>query len=274
MDFSEKWGDSIDEAVKLALEDLKLTRDEVTVTVLEEPSRGFLGIIGQKLAKVRVEKKKSEETKQVSPQKAVSEPEAVSESLSEEKNVKEKNTEKSEKKERRSREKKEKPAKMESKLVLRVRPDDLAEVTDHAALTFLKEVTEKMGLALTMKCYVDDENVFIDMEGKDSGTIIGKRGQTLDAIQYLTSLVVNKDSEKYLRVVVDAENYRAKRERTLEQLANRLADKVINTGKNVRLEPMNPYERKVIHATLQNRSEVITRSEGEEPYRRIVIERK
>lgn len=265
MDFSEKWGDSIDEAVRLALEDLKLTRDEVTVTVLEEPSRGFLGIIGQKLAKVRVEKKKPEEVKQAAPQKEVSEPVE---------NKREKNIEKPEKRERRPREKREKPARSESKLTLRVRPDDLVEVEDHAGLTFLKEVTEKMGLALTMKCYVDEENVFIDMEGKDSGTIIGKRGQTLDAVQYLTSLVVNKDSEKYLRVVVDAENYRAKREHTLEQLANRLADKVINTGKNVRLEPMNPYERKVIHATLQNRSEVITRSEGEEPYRRIVIERK
>ena len=112
------------------------------------------------------------------------------------------------------------------------------------------------------------------MDGKDSGTIIGKRGQTLDAIQYLTSLVVNKDNEKYQRVVVDAENYREKRERTLEQLANRLADKVIKSRKSVRLEPMNPYERKVIHSTLQSNPKVITRSEGEEPYRRVIIELK
>ncbi|MBQ4504896.1 MAG: KH domain-containing protein, partial [Firmicutes bacterium] len=99
-----------------------------------------------------------------------------------------------------------------------------------------------------------------------------KRGQTLDAIQYLCSLVANKNSENYVRVVIDAENYRAKRERTLEQLANRLADKVRKTGRSVRLEPMNPYERKVIHATLQNRNGVTTRSEGEEPYRRVIIE--
>lgn len=277
MDFSEKWGDSIDEAVRLALEDLKLTRDEVTVTVLEEPSRGFLGIIGQKLAKVRVEKKKPEEAKKEHSRKEKKEEPAPREAVfasSSETGKTEEKPEKTEKKERRAREKKEKTPRSESKLALRVRPDDLQEVTEHAALTFLKEVTGKMGLDLTIKCFVNEENVFVDMEGKDSGTIIGKRGQTLDAVQYLTSLVVNKDSEKYLRVVVDAENYRAKRERTLEQLANRLADKAVNTGKNVRLEPMNPYERKVIHATLQNRPEVITRSEGEEPYRRVVIERK
>ena len=112
------------------------------------------------------------------------------------------------------------------------------------------------------------------MDGKDSGTIIGKRGQTLDAIQYLTSLVVNKDSEKYIKVVIDAENYRAKRQKTLEQLANRLAAKVVKTKKYVRLEPMNPHERKIIHATLQKNPNIITRSEGEEPYRRVIIELK
>lgn len=116
--------------------------------------------------------------------------------------------------------------------------------------------------------------VYLEMDGKDSGTVIGKRGQTLDSIQYLTSLVVNKNSEKYIKVVVDAENYRAKRQKTLEQLANRLAAKVIKTKKYVRLEPMNPYERKVIHATLQQNRNITTRSEGEEPYRRVVIEYK
>ncbi|MPN63306.1 hypothetical protein SDC9_211064 [bioreactor metagenome] len=129
-----------------------------------------------------------------------------------------------------------------------------------------------MGLTLKISVEGNDSCIYVEMDGKDSGTIIGKRGQTLDAIQYLTSLVVNKDKDKYQRVVVDAENYRAKREKTLEQLANRLADKVIKSRKSVRLEPMNPYERKVIHATLQSNSRVTTRSEGEEPYRRVIIE--
>ena len=129
-----------------------------------------------------------------------------------------------------------------------------------------------MGLQLNITAKAGDESLYLDINGKDSGTVIGKRGQTLDAIQYLTSLVVNKDEEKYTRVVVDAENYREKRERTLEQLANRLADKVVRTKKPVRLEPMNPYERKVIHATLQSNPNVTTKSEGEEPYRRVIIE--
>ena len=150
-----------------------------------------------------------------------------------------------------------------------VNKDDLHDIDNHEALAFLKEITEKMGLAKA-----GEDIVYLEMDGKDSGTIIGKRGQTLDAIQYLTSLVVNKDSEKYIKVVIDAENYRAKRQKTLEQLANRLAAKVVKTKKYVRLEPMNPYERKIIHATLQKNPNIITRSEGEEPYRRVIIELK
>ncbi len=119
-----------------------------------------------------------------------------------------------------------------------------------------------MGLSLDFKLKTGNDVVYIEMNGKDSGTVIGKRGQTLDAIQYLTSLVVNRESEKYIKVVIDAENYRAKRQKTLEQLANRLASKVIKTKRYVRLEPMNPYERKIIHATLQKNPNIITRSEG------------
>ena len=148
------------------------------------------------------------------------------------------------------------------------------DAEDHEALTFLKDVTEKMGLSLDFKLKTGNDVVYIEMNGKDSGTVIGKRGQTLDAIQYLTSLVVNRESEKYIKVVIDAENYRAKRQKTLEQLANRLASKVIKTKRYVRLEPMNPYERKIIHATLQKNPNIITRSEGEEPYRRVIIELK
>ena len=141
-----------------------------------------------------------------------------------------------------------------------------------AALSFLKDLSGKMGLNLDITAKTGSSSVYLNIKRKDSGTVIGKRGQTLDAIQYLTSLVVNRENEKYIRVVVDAENYRAKREKTLEQLANRLADKVVKTKKSVRLEPMNPYERKVIHATLQSNPNVTTKSEGEEPYRRVIIE--
>ena len=246
MDFSEKWGTDIDEAVKLALADLKLTIDEVDVTVLEEPSRGFFGI-GSKLAKVRVEpKKKAEPVKKEETKKEIKKEvkqEAVKEVIKE-------------------------------KFEVTQRPDNLVDIEDCEALTFLRNVAEQMNLKLDIKAQGNDDSLYLDITGNDSGTIIGKRGQTLDSIQYLTSLVVNKNKEKYIRVIVDAENYRAKREKTLEQLANRLADKVIKTRKSVRLEPMNPYERKVIHATLQSNPGIITRSEGEEPYRRVIIELK
>ena len=251
MDFSEKWGTDIDTAVELALADLKLTIDEVDVTVLEEPSRGFFGI-GSKLALVRVEKKKTQEVKE--PEK------------------KEKKT--VEKAEKAQTQKTATPKKEEIKKEIEVKEENLVPCEDHEALRFLKEVIKEMGLDLDITAKKGENSLYLDIQGKDSGTIIGKRGQTLDAIQYLTSLVANKESEVYTRVVVDAENYRAKREKTLEALANRLANKVVKTKRSVKLEPMNPYERKVIHATLQKNPNITTRSEGEEPYRRVIIELK
>ena len=267
MDFSEKWGTDVEEAVKLALIDLKLERDEVEVTVLEEPSKGFFGI-GSKLAKVRVEPKKKvvEETavSEMKPEIKEEQPSTIEETAESDKALEQRKSEKR---------KKDSKKKDKKKTIIPREPEEnMVEVEDHPALSFLKELTEKMGLNLDITAKTGSSSVYLNIKGKDSGTVIGKRGQTLDAIQYLTSLVVNKENEKYIRVVVDAENYRAKREKTLEQLANRLADKVVKTKKSVRLEPMNPYERKVIHATLQSNPNVTTKSEGEEPYRRVIIE--
>lgn len=288
MDFSEKWGTDVDTAVKLALDDLKLTIDEVDVTVLEEPSRGFFGI-GSKLALVRVEKKKApvkevkvKEEKEVSDVKFSEKREKPSkkekpiqkeETASTVQEAKEARTEAPKKNRNKKKNKPKKEIVIEP--VIEKEPEEnLKVVEDHAAITFLKEVTQEMGLTLDISAKEGENSLYIDIQGKDSGTIIGKRGQTLDAIQYLTSLVVNKGQENYVRVVVDAENYRAKREKTLEMLAVRLSNKVVKTGKSVRLEPMNPYERKVIHATLQSHPSVITRSEGQDPYRRVIIEKK
>ena len=261
MDYTEKWGVDIEEAVRLALLDLKCSRDEVEVTVLEEPTKGFLGI-GAKLAKVRVEKiKPVVEEKKPEPKAEKKEPKH-----------KERKS-----KEKKTHEKKSQDSKEEKTVNLAlddVDKDSLKDVEDHESLSFLKDITEKMGLNLNFNAKAGDGIVYLEMNGQDSRTVIGKRGQTLDAIQYLTSLVVNKDKDKYVKVVVDAENYRAKRQKTLEQLANRLAAKVVKTKKYVRLEPMNPYERKVIHATLQKNPNITTRSEGEEPYRRVIIELK
>ena len=253
MDYSEKWGVDVEEAVKLALMDLKCSRDEVEVTVLEQPSKGFFGI-GSKLAKVRVEKKKAEEKEaadDIYDEAAMNAAKSVSESAAEQK-PKEKfkdkpHTKDNNKRNRKNKNRNEKKSGehkrdlAESSLNIEVvDKSKLQDVEEHEALDFLKDITEKMGLNLGFSVKAGDDVVYIEMDGKDSGTIIGKRGQTLDSIQYLTSLVINKDRDKYIKVVIDAENYRAKRQKTLEQLANRLAAKVVKTKKYVRLEPMNP----------------------------------
>lgn len=264
LDYSEKWGTDVDTAVKLALDDLKLTIDEVDVTVLEQPSRGFFGI-GSKLALVRVEKKKA-------PEKEVEETELKNDEHISKKSPKAQ----TQKTVAPKKEAKKETVKIEAEetKVSQVIDENLVPCEDHEALRFLREVTKEMGLDLEISAKKGDESLYVDIQGKDSGTIIGKRGQTLDAIQYLTSLVVNKGQDEYTRVVVDAENYRAKREKTLEALAYRLANKVIKTKRSVKLEPMNPYERKVIHAALHDHPKVMTRSEGQDPYRRVVIELK
>ena len=136
---------------------------------------------------------------------------------------------------------------------------------------FLKDVFEKMKVSVDIETQEDEESMTLRIKGKDSGIIIGRRGETLDALQYLTSLVVNKNREDYKRVTVDIENYRQKREETLVRLANRLAERVIKYRKNVTLEPMNPYERRIIHSSLQNNKMVETYSVGDEPNRKVVI---
>ena len=281
----EKWGDSIDQAVDLALRDMKLTRDDVDVEVLEEPTKGFLGIIGNTLAKVRVTKKGAAVQEEHKEEKGF---QPVEKKAPEKKEVVEEEPKEDSKQERRW--KKNTNKKPLSELIESdesLTPDPTAEEVDfheqikelppceeHIALDFLKDVIREMGLDLSMKAKANETNVYIELEGPDCGTIIGRRGQTLDALQYLTSLVVNKEHEDYVKVVIDAEDYRARREKTLEQLADKMARKAIKSHRSLKLDPMNPYERKVIHATLQSNPRVTTRSEGQDPYRRVVIEPK
>lgn len=140
---------------------------------------------------------------------------------------------------------------------------------------FLSEVLEKMNVKAEINIEESNDVVKINLTGPKMGTIIGYRGETLDSLQYLTSLVVNKAKEdKYKRLVLDTENYRQKREETLKRLANKIAYKVRKSGRSLKLEPMNPYERRVIHSELQNNNFVRTFREGEEPYRRVVVELK
>ncbi len=141
------------------------------------------------------------------------------------------------------------------------------------ATSFLEKILKAMNIQAKVVVEVDEEDgvVQIDLSGDDMGILIGKRGQTLDSLQYLTSLVINKESDNYLKVKLDTENYRERRKETLENLAKNLAYKVKRTRKQVVLEPMNPYERRIIHSALQNDKYVETHSEGEEPYRKVVI---
>ena len=295
MDYSEKWGRDVDEAVRLALEDLQLKEDQVMVTVLEEPTKGFLGL-GQKLAKVRVEKINIDEEKEA--KEIERENRRVTRDLRKKKkpgqngakggqqNRGSERGDKFERVDRGSGRRNSRPNRSDDfdfedvpefdfsdKPSLSERPADLKEVENNEASDFLNSMIGSMKLTVDVAVFESEECVFIEVSGEDSKTVIGKRGQTLDSMQYLTNLVANKNREEYRRVIIDVEGYRSRREKTLEKLAAKLAHKALKTGRSVRLEPMNPYERKVIHSTLQKVEGIETRSEGEEPYRRVIIER-
>lgn len=157
-----------------------------------------------------------------------------------------------------------KPAVIKARKVMTV--TDIAE-------EFLSHVFETMNMQVSISSTMDEEEkcLNIDLSGEDMGVLIGKRGQTLDSLQYLVSLIVNKESEEYLRVKLDTENYRERRKATLENLAKNIASKVKRTKRPVALEPMNPYERRIIHSALQGDPYVTTHSEGEEPCRKVVV---
>jgi spoIIIJ-associated protein len=286
---SEKWGVDVDTAVALALKELKIDRDEAEIEVLEESSNGFLGI-GSKLARVRVTAREDKEPEvkgkakfddidailaglpENSAQKLPDEVRAEYDKFEAEEREDARARERAHESEKKRRSKKKYSLSLEDTMLYEVKKLEPAE--DHPLKSFLTDIAEQMGIDLDFTVKASDELVFVEITGKDTGTIIGKRGSTLDAVQCLASYVVNKDSGKYVRVILDAENYRSKREKTLVNLANRLAGKVERTRRSVTLEPMNPYERKVIHCTLQNHPNVKTRSEGKDPYRKVIIETK
>lgn len=290
---SEKWGVDVETAVNLALKDLKLTRDEVDIEVLEESSSGFLGI-GSKLARVKVTAKEDknvnvkekatfddidailaslpENAAQTLPDEVRADYDKFEAEEREDARAREKANAKSRKRDRDNKKNRKYSLSVEDTMLYEVKKLDPVE--GHPVELFLRDIADKMGVDLDFSVKAGDEMVFVEITGKDTGTIIGKRGATLDAVQCLASYVVNKEKGKYTRVILDAENYRSKREKTLVNLANRLAGKVERTKRSVTLEPMNPYERKVIHCTLQNHPKIRTRSEGKDPYRKVIIELK
>lgn len=158
-----------------------------------------------------------------------------------------------------------------AKIEAKVKEEELS--IDQTAKNFLTDVFHAMNYAVDIDAFYDEneKTLDVDLKGDEMGILIGKRGQTLDSLQYLVSLVVNKGTEDYIRVKVDTENYRKRRKETLENLAKNISYKVKRTKRSVSLEPMNPYERRIIHSALQNDKYVTTHSEGEEPFRRVVV---
>ena len=290
-----------DEAVEMGLQELGVSIADVDIQVIEEGSKGLFGLFGSRPVKVRLTLKDAEEDpladlledkkpakQQAEPEKK---PEKKAEKKVEKKPVEKKAEEKKpapEKKKVEKKEQEEKPAKQEKPAVkAEIRPMEKPEVTMIAAeeLTddspagtahaFLAELTKLMGVDVTIDMGTDAEgNVYGYINGDTLGILIGRRGETLDAVQYLTSLKVNRGREGYTRVTLDTENYRAKREDTLIRLANRMANRALRTGRKVSLEPMNPYERRIIQYALQQTEGVTTHSEGEEPNRHVVITNK
>lgn len=200
----EKTGKTVEAAFAAALAELGLPEERVSYEIIEAPSKGFLGFIGTKPAKIKVTVKK------ISPL--------------------------------------------------------------NRATQFLEEIFASMKISVTIEHIELDEGHSINLQGENLGILIGKHGQTLDALQYLTNLAVNRDmSESKVRIILDVENYRKRREETLHRLAVRLAEKVRRTGEKVTLEPMSRHERKIIHTALQDENRIFTYSDGEEPYRKVVV---
>ncbi|MCR5566435.1 MAG: protein jag [Clostridiales bacterium] len=296
-----------DEAVELGLQELGVSIADVDVQVVEEGSKGLFGLFGSRPVKIRMtlkdveedpladlledkkpapkaEKKaeKSEKKTEKKAEKAEEKAEKKAEKKPEAKPEKKKAEKKPEpKEEKKTEEPAGKPVKaeirpMEKPEVTMIPAEELAENSPAGiAHAFLMELTKLMGVDVTIDMGTDAEgNVFGYINGDTLGILIGRRGETLDAVQYLTSLKVNRGRDGYTRVTLDTENYRAKREDTLIRLANRMANRALRTGRKVSLEPMNPYERRIIHYALQQTDGVDTHSEGEEPNRHVVITQK
>lgn len=245
-------GETVDQALYKGLEAMKLSIDEIEMEVLDYGKKGFMGL-GSKPAKVRL----TEREEAVVPDFVLN---------------KDKPKEKKERRpERNNRE--HKKVEEEAYDPSTYFPEG-SEFIENNVTEFLSGLIKEIGINGTVKAIENEDGMLVNIEGEDMGMLIGHRGETLDAIQYLASLVYNKDKKDYHRVTVDTENYRKKREKVLIRLAEKTAARAIRTGHKVSLEAMNPFERRVIHYALQNNDKVQTYSEGEEPNRHIVVDLK
>lgn len=298
---------TVEECVNKALDKLQANRNEVNIEVINEAKQGFLGLFGAKDAVVRVslkddvkekgtgdfvknilnsdsnsvETEQKEDTKVIEDKKIVEEVEETKST----KDDKEEIVEKSVKPEKpveptKPVEAEEAVKSEETEEEQDTEPDVTIDRNDELFITsknFLKQMIEDMGIDCDIESRTEGNMIKFNImcsEESDIGIIIGKRGETLDSLQYIVNLVTNRNADTYIRVILDCNQYRSKRERSLQKLARRLADKAIQTGRDIKLEPMNPYERRIIHTYLQNDEKVNTFSQGNEPNRRVIIKRK
>ena len=298
---------TVEECVNKALDKLQANRNEVNIEVINEAKQGFLGLFGAKDAVVRVslkddvkekgtgdfvknilnsdsnsvETEQKEDTKVIEDKKIVEEVEETKFTEDDKEEIVEKSVkpakpvEAEEAKETEEAVKSEEPEEEQD-----TEPDVTIDRNDELFITsknFLKQMIEDMGIDCDIESRTEGNMIKFNImcsEESDIGIIIGKRGETLDSLQYIVNLVTNRNADTYIRVILDCNQYRSKRERSLQKLARRLADKAIQTGRDIKLEPMNPYERRIIHTYLQNDEKVNTFSQGNEPNRRVIIKRK
>ncbi len=261
---------TIEAAVAEGLENLGISREEAVVHVVEQPSSGLFGLIHKKMAVVDIsapdEEAEEDTVEEASPVEEAPAAEIPAEEAKEETPAEESKAEEA------APEAEEAPA--EEKKAEREEstfdPEEQKKVAEEAK-TFLAGVFAGMHLAVTMECRMTEERIMINLVGDGLGILIGKHGQTLDALQYLTNLAAGKSFRHHYFILLDVENYRERRQDTLEALARRLAGKVKRTGEEIRLEPMAAGERRIIHLALQDDHAVSTDSEGEAPYRYVVI---
>lgn len=282
MEFREFSAKTVDEAITKASLEFETFSENLEIEVISEGKSGFLGF-GAKPAIIKVRKKEASEQLEIPVEEEKKEEAAAQEipktarkeTVKEQKREAVKEPKKEVKKEVKREVKKETEQPKEERKVVERSPEEVAEMKAEAE-KFLGGVFKAMELEVEIKMdyKAEEGNLDIEFVGHDMGILIGKRGQTLDSLQYLTSLVVNKGRQGYVRVKLDTEDYRNRRKETLENLARSIAYKVRKTRKTVSLEPMNPYERRIIHSALQGNRYVETYSEGNEPYRHVVVKLK
>lgn len=266
MNYVIKTGKSVDEAVREALKELNISREKAEIEILDEGQKGFLGLIGSKDATVKVWPRE-DETKSILNEifNEEIETEKSQEAVHEDVELEIENNEVSTEEVQEVIDVEEGTKNIE---------EENQEILD-TAREFISKILNTFELENSMEMELKDNVLTINVNGDENrlGILIGKRGVTLDSIQYILNLIVNKKSSRYIRVNLDSSGYREKRKETLINLANKMANKVTKTGRSVKLEPMNSYERKIIHTALQDYEGVLTHSEGKDPFRKVVIQK-